>query len=161
MTTATTLYETELRIAAQPQTVFDCLTDPELYLQWMGRSVSLEPRPGGLFRVDINGNDVARGEYVILEPPSRLVWSWGWEGEGHPLPPGTSTVEITLRADGEATVLRMVHSGFVDADMAASHGEGWGHFLPRLVALCEGRNPGPDEWATPQESVTSEAAGQD
>jgi|ETN07SMinimDraft_1059922.scaffolds.fasta_scaffold1142805_1 uncharacterized protein YndB with AHSA1/START domain len=30
MTTATTLYETELRIAAQPQTVFDCLTDPEL-----------------------------------------------------------------------------------------------------------------------------------
>ena len=45
--------------------------------------------------------------------------------------------------------------------MAASHGEDWGHFLPRLVALCEGRNPGPDEWATPQESVTSEAAGQD
>jgi hypothetical protein len=77
------------------------------------------------------------------------------------LPPGTSTVEITLRADGEATVLRTVHSGFVDADMAASPGEDWGHFLPRLVALCEGRNPGPDEWATPQESVTSEAAGQD
>ena len=73
MTTASTLYETELRIAAQPQTVFDCLTDPELYLQWMGRSADLEPRPGGLFRVDINGNNVARGEYVVLEPPSRLI----------------------------------------------------------------------------------------
>ena len=54
------------------------------------------------------------------------------------MPPGTSTVEITLRADGDATVLRMVHSGFVDADMAASHGEGWDRFLPRFVAVDQG-----------------------
>ena len=135
MTTASALYETELR------------------------SADLESRPGGLFRVDINGIDVARDKYVVLEPPSRLVWSWGWEGEGHPLPPGASTIEITLRADGDATALRVVHSGFVDADMVASHGEGWDRFLPRLVAVSEGRDPGPDEWTAPQDSVTSEAAG--
>ena len=109
MTTPTTLYETELRIAARPQTVFDCLTKRELYQQWMGRDVTLEAREGGLFRVDVHGN-VARGEYLTLEPPTRLVWSWGWEEDGHPLPPGASTVEITLRADGDGTVLRMVRA---------------------------------------------------
>lgn len=28
--------------------------------------------------------------------------------------------------------------------MAAWHAEGWGRFLARLAAVCEGRDPGPD-----------------
>ena len=144
MTTPATLYETELRIAASPQTVFDCLTQRDLYLKWMGREATLDAKPGGIFRVEISDDDIAQGEYVTLEPPNRLVFSWGWEGEGHPLPPGTSTVEITLTAEGDATVLRMQHSGFPSDEMAEKHGEGWGHFLPRLVAVAEGRDPGPD-----------------
>jgi uncharacterized protein YndB with AHSA1/START domain len=74
--------EVEVRIAASPETVFDFLVDPDRLIQWMGRSAELEPRPGGAFRCDINGRDVASGEYVEVEPPSRAVFTWGWEGEG-------------------------------------------------------------------------------
>jgi hypothetical protein len=33
--------------------------------------------------------------------------------------------------------------------MRRSHAEGWLHFLARLVVAAEGRDPGPDPWATP------------
>ena len=47
---------------------------------WMGVAALLDPRPGGTFRVDANGRDVVIGEYVEVEPPHRVVFTWGFEG---------------------------------------------------------------------------------
>jgi len=63
--------EVETRIAASPETVFEFFTDPDKMIQWMGRSAQLDPRVGGGFRCDINGRDVARGEYVEVDPRPR------------------------------------------------------------------------------------------
>ena len=138
--------ERELRIAAAPETIWSFLTDPEMYVRWMGRSAELDPRPGGSYRVDVNGQDVARGEYRELEPHSRIVMSWGWEGEGHPIPPGSSTVEITLTPDGNETILRLVHRDLPSQEAADNHAEGWDHLLPRLGMAAAGDDPGPDPW---------------
>ena len=73
--------EVEVRIAASPETVFDFFTDPDKMIQWMGRSAELDPRPGGGFRCEINDEAIASGEYVALEPPHRVVFTWGWNGE--------------------------------------------------------------------------------
>jgi uncharacterized protein YndB with AHSA1/START domain len=132
--------ERELRIAARPETVFAFFTDPARMLRWMGKDVLLDPRPGGIFRNDVDGQYVARGEYLEVVPHSRVVFTWGWEGEGSETPPGASTVEVTLVADGEGTILRLRHSGLSAAERA-SHGQGWDHFLPRLAAVAEGREP--------------------
>jgi uncharacterized protein YndB with AHSA1/START domain len=140
--------EREIRIAARPETVFAFFTDPVKLIQWKGIKATLDPRPGGIYRVDINGRDVARGEYLEITPYSRVVFTWGWEGEGSPLPPGASTVEISLIAEGEGTVVRLRHLGLPD-DQRAVHAEGWDHFLPRLIASAEGRDPGPDPPAMP------------
>ena len=74
-------------------------------IQWMGRSAELDPRAGGGFRCDINGARVARGEYVAVERPGRIVFTWGWEGEEPTVAPGGSTVEVLLdpRWRGNAT----------------------------------------------------------
>jgi len=72
---------------------------------------------------------------VEIEPNRRLVFTWGWEGEGHPIPPGSSTVEVTLEPDGEGTVVRLVHSGLPEAAVPR-HAEGWDLFLPRLVEVA-------------------------
>lgn len=73
--------EREIRIAAQPETIFAFFVDPAKIMQWLGKAVTADARPGGLCRIDINGY-VTRGEYLEIVPPSRVVFTWGWENEG-------------------------------------------------------------------------------
>ncbi len=110
----------------------------------MGHAATVDARPGGAIRLDYNGFDIMRGEFVEVSP-RRVVITWGFETEGAPLAPGASQIEFTLTPDGDHTVVRMVHSGLPAGD--SSHAEGWDHFLPRLVTLAGGGDPGIDEWA--------------
>jgi uncharacterized protein YndB with AHSA1/START domain len=74
-----------------------------------------------------------------------VVFTWGWPGEHSPLPPGSSTVEITLIPDGDGTLLRLRHLG-LPADQLPLHDRGWEHYLARLIVAGEGGDPGPDIW---------------
>ena len=143
---ATDAVEREVRIAARPETVFPFFTDPEKMMRWKGISVTLDPKPGGVYRVDMNGHDVASGQYVEVVPFTRVVFTWGWEGKYSVVPPGSSTVEISLIPDGGGTIVRLRHLG-LPADQRDPHQEGWEHYLARLTIVAEGRNPGPDPWA--------------
>src|SRR5207244_11206229 len=103
--------EREIRIGARPETVFSYLTEPEKLMRWMGVSAELDPSPGGGFRVNVTGGDIAAGSYVEVAPHHRVVFTWGWEGDGSALAPGASTVEITLTPDGDGTIVRLRHPG--------------------------------------------------
>ncbi|HEX6228897.1 MAG TPA: SRPBCC domain-containing protein [Solirubrobacterales bacterium] len=145
-----TAVEVETRVAASPETVFDFLIDPGKLVQWMGRSAELDPRPGGVFRCDINGRDVASGEYVELDPPRRVVFSWGWEAEDSPTRPGSSTVEVLLAPDGDGTNLKLIHRDLPSPEIADKHRHGWEHYVERLATAAAGGDPGADPWATPE-----------
>ena len=112
-------------------------------LEWQGIEATLDPRPGGVYRCNVTGNDIALGEFVEVVPHSRVVFTMGWEGEGHPVPPGSTTVEITLTADGDGTLLRLVHRD-LPAAAVEGHTEGWTHYLARLVVVAAGGDPGRD-----------------
>ena len=142
--------EVEIRIDATPETVFDFFTDPDKMIQWMGRSAELDPRPGGVFHCDMNGRNVARGEYVELDPPNRVVFTWGWEADDSPTRPGSSTVEVLLAPDGDGTHLRLIHRDLQTAESVARHRQGWEHYAGRLAAAATGADPGLDPWATPE-----------
>ena len=93
-----------VRIAAPPEVVFPYFTDPALAVKWIADSASLDARPGGTFAIDVRGNP-ARGEFAVVDPPHRVVFTWGIEHRAD-FPPGSSTVEVLLRADrnsGEAS----------------------------------------------------------
>jgi uncharacterized protein YndB with AHSA1/START domain len=141
--------EIEVRIAASPETVFDFFTEPDLMVQWMGRTAELDPRPGGGFRTVISDEAIVSGAYVAVERPERVVFTWGWNSEDSVTPPGSSTVEVLLAADGEGTHLRLIHSDLPSAESAAKHGQGWGHYAERLRIAAAGGNPGPDEFGKP------------
>ena len=141
-----TAAEIKIRIAASPETVFDFFTDPDKMIQWMGRSAELDPRAGGTLRCDINGRDIARGEYVAVDRPNRIVFTWGWEGEEPTVAPGGSTVEVLLTGDGEGTQLRLIHSGLPSAESAENHSQGWRHYAERLTVVAAGGDPGADPW---------------
>src|SRR5215207_1594290 len=111
--------ELEVRIQARPETVFEFFVDPEKMRRWKGTEAELDPRPGGTYRVGgIAGGATVVGEFVEIDPPRRLVFTWGWEGDEE-VPPGSSTVEVTLTPDGDATVLHLVHR-----DLPAGQGRG-------------------------------------
>jgi uncharacterized protein YndB with AHSA1/START domain len=135
--------EKEVRIAARPDVVFEFFTDPVKMVRWKGVDAMLDPRPGGIYRVNVTGKEVALGEYVELVPYSRIVITWGWENS--PIAPGSTRVEITLTPDGDGTILKLRHSGLA-GEAALQHAEGWDHFLPRLALAAAGTDPGPDPW---------------
>jgi uncharacterized protein YndB with AHSA1/START domain len=137
----------EIAIAARPETVWEFLVDPEKATRWMGQSASLDPRPGGEYRVEVIPGNVAVGEFVEVDPPHRVVWTWGWTKESmSPVDVGSSTIEVELEPDGEGTLLRFTHSGLPDADATAKHAHGWDHYLERLEIAARGDDPGRDTW---------------
>ena len=112
-------------------------------IRWMGQHATLQPVPGGAFEIDINGVPV-RGRYLEIDPPRRVLVSWGVAG--HPsLPPGATQVEFTLTPTAAGTRLRLVHRS-LPPDQAPIHATGWPHFLGRLARAAAGQDPGPDPW---------------
>ncbi|HEY1595046.1 MAG TPA: SRPBCC domain-containing protein [Thermoleophilaceae bacterium] len=141
--------EREIRIDAAPETIFEFLVEPDKMPLWMGRKAELEPRAGGVYRVDINGEYIANGEFVEVDPPRRVVFTWGWEGDGTAVPPGTSTVEITLAPEGDSTLVRLVHTDLPEAEREP-HRHGWDLYMERLALIAVGEDPGPDPNANRQ-----------
>ncbi|HMQ66465.1 MAG TPA: SRPBCC domain-containing protein [Arachnia sp.] len=136
-------FRDSITIAASPETVFGYLTTNEGMTAWMGQYADLDPTPGGRFAVDIAGYPV-RGEYLRVEPPRRVVVSWGFVGSDD-LPAGASTVEFRLTRVEAGTRVDLCHSGLPDAEVHG-HADGWAHFLPRLTVAGAGGDAGPDDW---------------
>ncbi len=134
----------ERRIKADPETVWSFFTDRERWLSWQGVEAEIDPRPGGVFRMNVREDGWAAGRFVIVDPPHHIVFTWGWEGRGSPVPPGSSTVEVTLEPDGQdGTLLRLVHTG-LPLPVVGLHRDGWNHYLDRLGVRAAGGDPGPD-----------------
>jgi len=122
------------RIEAPPEIVFAYLTDSRRFVTWMGVGAELDARPGGRYRIDVDGAHIASGQYQVVDPPRRLVMSWGWEG--HPtVPPGSTTVEITLTPEKDATLLRLRHLGLPDEAERRVHTEGWTRNIIQLAKV--------------------------
>ncbi|MFZ0249059.1 MAG: SRPBCC family protein [Acidimicrobiales bacterium] len=119
-----------VRVAAPPHVVFPYFTDPALAVKWIADAASLDPRPGGTFSLDVRGNP-ARGEFMEVDPPRRVVFSWGIEGRGD-FPPGSSTVEVVFQPDGDDTIVSLTHRDLPTEDHRSSHRRGWGEFLGLL-----------------------------
>lgn len=133
----------EIVIDATPETVWPFLTDPERHVEWEGTEAELDPRPGGAYRVLVAGRYQAAGEFVEVVPLKKVVFTFGWEQEGSPIAPGSTTVEITLHREGDKTRLRLVHRGLPE-DAVDTHIAGWSHYLDRLARRAAGGDPGPD-----------------
>jgi uncharacterized protein YndB with AHSA1/START domain len=138
----------EIHIAAPPEVVFDYFVDPEKMQRWFGSRVQLQPRSGGPYAVDINPQARARGAYLEVEPPLRVVFSFGWEDDQN-VPPGSTTVEVTLVRDGDGTHVRLVHRGLRTPEMREQHLHGWQLYVTRLSVAAAGGDPGPDPNANP------------
>jgi uncharacterized protein YndB with AHSA1/START domain len=126
-------------------------------VRWMGVGATLDPRPGGVFSLNTMTDFFLEGEFVAVDPPRRVVFTWGYgdfpDEQGNPFPPGSSTVEVELLPDGEATIVRLTHR--LPAELAHFHAMGWENYLGRLAIVAAGGDPGPDPFLEFMESMTA------
>jgi len=130
-----------VHIDAPPERVYEYFVKPAAIVTWMGDFALLEASPGGQFAVNVKGAPV-RGRYIDLDPPHRLVVSWGYAGSDD-LPPGVSTVEIRLTAERGGTRVELEHRD-LPGSQRPGHVSGWKHYLSRLTFAAAGADPGPD-----------------
>jgi uncharacterized protein YndB with AHSA1/START domain len=150
--------EVTVDIAVSPAEAYRYWTDPAWHSRWMGRSVRLDPRPGGEYFVEMNDGFAALGSFVRVEPTRRVEFSWGWApGAGQAvrtgpkpdelLPPGASRVLVALEENDHGTRLRLEHHDLGDQTLRDNHQLAWETYLARLVAVASGGDPGPEPHA--------------
>lgn len=130
----------EIHIEATAETIFEFFVDPDKLTRWLAVEAELDPRPGGVCRQVHEGEPPRRGvfhmrgEFLEVDPPKRVVFSWGFEEPDVGVAPGASTVEVTLspNAAGTGTRVLLVHRGLPPAAVA-DHGAGWVIMLNRLA----------------------------
>jgi uncharacterized protein YndB with AHSA1/START domain len=138
--------ETQLRlerlIAAPPERLFALWTDPEQVVRWWWPescqlpSSDFDVRPGGEWRTTVQTADGQRktvsGVYRAVEPPRRLVFTWGWLGDdgtrGH-----ETEVTITFEPVPGGTRLVLLHQSFESKERRDAHGRGWSSSFDRLA----------------------------
>ncbi|WP_427131206.1 TIGR03086 family metal-binding protein [Pseudarthrobacter sp. S9] len=147
-------------IPVDPDVAFALITEPERLRRWKAVAARVDLRIGGEYRLTVTPGHSAMGTFTEIEPGKRIVYTWGWEGDGQ-LPPGASTVTVNLEAVDGGTTVQLIHEGLTP-EQEAGHAEGWNHFLERLVLLATSGDAGPDGWvAAPgpiNELASAEAA---
>ena len=131
------------RIAAPRERVFAAWLDPAQLARFMRpgdvthATAEVEARVGGRFRIVMEhgrGNADHFGSYLVIEPPSRLEFTWvSGSTDGRET---TVTIDLTERADG-STDLVLTHRG-LPSRAAPAHEEGWGAIVDTLAELQHG-----------------------
>ena len=122
--------------------VFAAWLDPASLATWMcpgpvvRTEVELDPRVGGKFRILMRKPDGAvehTGEYLAIEPPARLQFTWISENTDRL--PSVVTVELLERGTGTEIVL--THRRLPEAKVDG-HRRGWTDILHTLGEALAG-----------------------
>jgi uncharacterized protein YndB with AHSA1/START domain len=126
-----------VRVDAPIEIVRGYFTDPDRIVEWWPTRATIDARVGGELVLEFDQpdgrSDRARGTFSELTR-DRIVLTWGFDRDPD-LPPGSSSVEITLEPDGRATVVRLEHRGLPETHRR-THDEGWAFFLRRLSEVA-------------------------
>ena len=140
-------------IPADRERVFQAWVDPEIRRQWwcaaegMACGVcEMDTSPGGKYRINMtkDGQEmVTVGEFVELDPPRKLVFTWSWEGMDFGKDSRVTVELFETEFDGEpATELVLLHERLGTPHERSEHTSGWmgclktlsGHFRQQAAA---------------------------
>lgn len=123
--------EVRKQINASPEKVFETWTQPEHIRKWWGPEdviclgAQVDLQIGGKYQISNrlpNGKELLiYGEFLIVEPPSKLVFTWRTD-------PGPNDVEmVTVRFSPRngGTEVIVVHEKIPTKEIRASHNAGW------------------------------------
>jgi len=122
-------------LQAAPNDVFDAWTTASWMAEWMSpvgaAEAEVDLRVGGSFRVVmVEARLEHTGEYLEIDPPRRLVFTWVSPFTG--AEPSVVTVEMLPHYDGTRVVL--THQRLPE-DVVDGHRDGWGTMVGRLAGI--------------------------
>ena len=85
----------------------------------------------------------AAGEFVEVEPPHRLVFTWGWTHD-LAVAPGSTRVVVTFHEEDGGTRVVLRHYDLPTDEQCDHHRAGWELYLQRLAISIAGGDPGAD-----------------
>jgi uncharacterized protein YndB with AHSA1/START domain len=131
------------RMPATRDVVFEAWTDPQGLREWMcpGDAVSAEAtldlRVGGSYRIVMKSKTrdyVHTGVYQVVEPPSKLVFTWTREEDEVP-----TLVTVEFVALGDESELVLTHERFQDTEVMKRYQGGWGQIAEKLASYLAKR----------------------
>jgi uncharacterized protein YndB with AHSA1/START domain len=136
----------ERTYSAPAERVFDAFTSEEVMRRWWHPApdwdtpeASVDLRVGGRVRVVMRDPDTdtrygGRGEYTVIDPPSRLVFTWIWDDDRDQT---RQLIEIDFEERDGVTTVRFTHSNLWDEEAVDSHRDGWGAAFDNLARTVE------------------------
>lgn len=117
------------------------LGDPEPAWFWpaasFGTTAEIDLRPGGRYRIEATRAGMAvSGEYLKVEAPVLLAFTWQWDGEDE-----TTEVTIRLTATADGCLLDLIHDRFGAETARDDNARGWSDCLDRLPGFLAGTAP--------------------
>lgn len=132
---------------AAPDRVFAAWTEPDALRRWFHPDPAVETylaqvdlTVGGRYRIGMRNRQgdtfIVGGEYLEVEPPHRLVFTWAWEAGADP---AHSQVTVTIEPlDGGRSRVTLDHARLETEADRTGHGEGWNGTLAQLAAYLDG-----------------------
>ena len=134
---------------APAEAVFDAWTSEEVIRRWWQvehdwetTEAEVDLRVGGVVRVVMRDPDEDKeygggGNYTEIEPPTRLAFTWLWDGDAR-----RTLIEIDFEEADGATTVSFTHSNLWDEEAVRSHEYGWGKIFDNLERTLEAARPG-------------------
>jgi uncharacterized protein YndB with AHSA1/START domain len=140
MTAATEVLRMTRRFAASPERVFAAWTDSALAARWLftgphsqRHTAELDVRVGGRWTITDRRGGVdytATGEYLAVEPPHRLIFTFGMPQ----FSPELARVIVEIAADGEGAVMTLTQEDLRPEEVRPTE-EGWSKMFAGLARL--------------------------
>jgi len=133
-------------LPCRPAEAFRAWTVPELFQQWFtpgpGIQVTAEVdlRKGGRYRLTFRMPEdkpsvVAAGEFLVINAPHYLEYTWSWTWGAEPGQPNHTVVKVEFRELAEErTEVVLTHEGFNDPEDCDGHTKGWTSILDHMAA---------------------------
>lgn len=119
--------ERKILICAKQSTVFRYFTDSKRFADWWGEGSTIEGRLGGSLKIRFPNGILASGKILEIEPPKRIVFSYGFDS-GKPIPSEGSRVTIILEELSAGTQVTLQHE-LSDATVRDEFVQGWRYQL--------------------------------
>jgi len=136
----------ERQFAASCEKIYEAWTNPQVLQKWWGPvgvtipELELDVREGGqwttTFHSDQMGHRTVSGKYLTLDPPNRLLFTWGWvidDERGH-----ETEVEILLKPSGDGTHMTLTQKTFTEVENRDNHNHGWTSSFEKLDEILAG-----------------------